>query len=223
MEQSIISLDRDPRYVAARTRYTDLQYELSGLDSQLNAAYGGLCSLTDHRDIIRDEASALLSGATPAPASDRAAVIKTIDDLTHRIAVLRQAVEMQRGIVGKLHAEVGNAIASEFLPQHTANVAAIVEAAITLSTALQAEQELRDTLTENDVSFSSILRAMPLPGFSLKDDQSRLSRYLLECHEFGFIKASALPDVVRERLPRKAKPTPTPGTQAANGEGWLAA
>lgn len=218
-----ITLDRDPRYTAARDRYTELQKELSGLDNQLNVAYGGLGSLTEPRDIIRDEASALLSGATPAPASDRSAIIRTIDELTHRIAVLRQAVTMQKSIVDNLRAEVGTAIARDLLPQHSANVAAVIDAAITLSTALQAEQELRDTLTELGIPFSSVLRAMPIPGFNLRDDQSRLSHYLLECYEYGLVKSGDLPDVVRERLPKKVKQTPKPAANVANSEGWLAA
>lgn len=216
-----ITLNRDPRYVAARNRYTELQQELSGLESQLSAAYGGLGSLSEPQDIIRDEAAAMLEGAKPASTSNRAAIIKTIDELTHRIAVLRQAVTMQKAIVDRLCAEVGNAIATELLPQHTANVAAIVEAAITLSTALQAEQELRDSLTEQGVPFTAVLRAMPLPGFNLRDDQSRLSRYLMECHEYGFVKAADLPDIVRERLPRKAKPQPRIAAPAANADGWM--
>jgi len=103
-------------------------------------------------------------GGTAAPIADRAAVLRTIDDLTHRIAVLRQAVDMQRGIVERLRCEIGAAIASEMLPQHTANVAAIVDAALQLSIALQAEKELRDSLTEQDIPFCSIIRGHALAG-----------------------------------------------------------
>lgn len=218
-----ITLDRDHRYTAAHTRHTELQHELSGLEQSVTTAYCGLSSLSESRDLIRDEAAALLEGASVIPTADRAAVLRTIDDLNHRIAVLRQAVDMQRGIVNRLRGEVGNAIAAELLPQHLANVKAIVDAAIQLSVALQAEQGLRDTLIERDVPFTAVLRAMPLPGFNLRDDQSRLSRYLVECYEQGFVKAGDLPDVVRDRLPRKVKPQPRIAAHAANGDGWMAA
>lgn len=223
MKQSnIIALCRDPRYVAASVRHTELQRELSTLDSQLVSAYSGLGSLTAPQDAIRNEASALLEGAAIVPTSDRAAVIRTIDDLTHRIAVLRQAVEMQRSIVERLRCEIGGAIASESLPRHVANVAAVVDAAITLSTALQAERELRDELIENDIPFSATIRAMPLPGFDLRDDQSRLSRYLSESFEHGFVQAAALPDLVRERLSNKPKPQPRSASKTADFDGWAA-
>jgi hypothetical protein len=219
-----ITLDRSPQYVAARTRYNELQAELTQLDRQLNSAYGGLGSLPQVQDLIRDEASALLEGATPAPASNRAAAIKNIDDLTHRIAVIRQAVDMQRGIVIRLAFEVSNTIAGELLPQHAANVQAVASAAVALSVALQAERELRDTLTEQGIQFASTIRAMPLPGFNLADDNSRLSRYLAEAHEYGFVKAGNLPDVVRDRLPRKvARPAlmpNVPNSSTLDGSEW---
>lgn len=218
-QNSITTLDSDPRYAAARDRYVALQTELSGLDSQRTTALAGLGSLTQPHDIIRDEAATLLSGSEASTPQNRTEIVRTIDDLTHRIAVLRQAVAMQRDIVEKLRYEIGAAIASQCLPQHKANIAAIIDAALTLATALQAERELRDELTENGIVFSSVLRAMPIPGFDLRDDQSRLSRYLLECEEQGFCKAGDLPDIVRERIPPKTKRTAPPAT--GNSGAWL--
>lgn len=220
-----ISLERDPRYVAARTRYTDLQQELTTLERQLNGAYVGLSSLPAPADLIHDEARALLEGARDTPVADnRAAVLKTVDDLRHRIAVIRRATAMQRDIVQRIAYDVSHAIAGELLPQHAANVRAVASAAIALSVALQSERELRDTLTENGVYFASTIRAMSLPGFDLADDQSRLSRYLAECFEFGFIKIGDLPNVVRDRLPRKSRPAVlmpnAPNSSTLDGSEW---
>lgn len=218
--KNVTTLNSDPRYTAARDRYTALQTELTGLANQLNGAYSDASILAQPQDLIRDEASAMLEGAPPPPAANRAAIIKTIDDLNHRIAVLRQAVAMQRDILEKLTCEIGATIARECLPQHKANIAAIIDAALTLAAALQAEKELRDSMTENNIVFSSVIRAMPIPGFDLRDDQSRLSRYLLECHEYGYCKAGNLPDIVRDRIPPKAKRTHLPATAAAIGDAW---
>lgn len=216
-------LSRDPRYVAATARLNELKSELTAAEKKRSDVQGGLGSLTTLRDIVASEAQALLAGHQADPATARREdLMRTLDELEHRTAVLRQAVDLQRGIVADLRAEIGQAIAADLLPQHKANVLAVVEAALTLSTALQAEAELRDTLTENDVPSCGIIRAMPLRGFDLRDGQSTLSRWLLECLEHGFVKAADLPDIVRDRVPPKAKPA-APVTRRANAEGWLAA
>lgn len=117
--------------------------------------------------------------------------------------------------------EVGKAIACDLLPQHRHNVSAVIEAALALSTALQAEAELRNILTEHGVPFSSVIRAMPISGFDLADGQSKISRYLLECYEHALIGAGDLPDVVRDRLPPKARPTSKLiAPRQAKSEGW---
>jgi len=97
------------------------------------------------------------------------------------------------------------------------------DAALQFSTALQAEHELRDSLYEKNIPFSSVIIPMPLNGVGLlSDSQSRISRYLLECHEHDFIKAADLPDIVRDRIIPKAKPVRAPA-QRANSDGWTGA
>lgn len=218
-----IRLERDPRYVTAKARYTELKSELDALERQRDEVNSGIGLLKNsHSDLISQEAMTLLSGAPTADQSilKREEMVRTLAELTHRLAVLRQAVLMQRHIMESARSEVGEAIASDLLPQHRHNVSAVIEAALQLSVALQAEAELRDTLIENMVPFSSVLRAMPLHGFDLGDNQSKFSRYLLECYEHGLIGAGDLPDVVRDRLPPKAKPTPKPAARQANKDGW---
>lgn len=216
--------ERDPRYTAAKARYTELKRELDALERQRDDVQTGIGSLASRaRDQIAEEATLMLSG-TPAPDPanlKREALIKTLDDLTHRLAVLRAAVAMQRDIVGKLLGEVSNAIARDMLPRHRANVGAVVEALLQLNAALEAEADLRETLNENNVSYMSVMRPMPISGFgTLRDNQGRIFRYLLECHEYGFVAAPDLPDVVRDQIPPPVKSALN--LVARSNDGWAA-
>lgn len=217
-----IRLERDERYVAAKARYTELQTELNALERQRDDVQAGIGSLTSGaRDRIDQEATALLSG-TPGPENlNRATLTKTLNELMHRLAVLRSAVEMQKGIVADLRGVVGMAIATDLLPQHKANVARVAETLIQLSAALEAEAKLRDDLFVNDVPYSAVIRPMALPGVGrLSDNQSRSFRYLLECETYGFVKAADLPDVVRAQIPPPAKPMPAQAL-AVDPDGWV--
>lgn len=116
---------------------------------------------------------------------------------------------MQQNAVNSLRAEISALIARDMLPQHQANVRAIVDVLLQLNAALEAEADLRESLKENDVLYSGPIRPMPMPGVgTLRDNQGRMFRYLLECYEYGFVTAGDLPDVVRDRLPPPVKRTP---------------
>ena len=217
-----IRLERDPRYVEAVVRYTDLKTELDTLNRQCNDVFAGLNSLgAIVRDKIEQEAAAMLSGA-PDPANpNRETLTRTLAELTHRLAVVSKAVEMQKAMVAELRAEVGKAIATDLLPQHRANVQAVAAAAIQLASAMEAEAALRVSLFDNNVPDCGILRPMTMPGVGLlRDNQSRIFRFLLECESYGFVKAADLPDVVRTQIPPRAKPTPALAP-AGDGDGWV--
>lgn len=217
-------LSRDPRFVAATDRLNELKSELTACERKRDSVQSGIGTLASQRDIVATEAAALLSGHQADPtALRRDDLVRTLDELDHKTAVLRQAVDMQRGIVADLRAEIGTAIAIDLLPQHRENVAAVVEAALQLATALQAERELRDDLIENDVPFCGIVRPMALRGFDLRDGQSMLTRWLLEALEHGFVKAADLPDILHKHIPAKASRPSAPVTRRVAADGWLAA
>ncbi|MBS1191498.1 MAG: hypothetical protein H6R10_3290 [Rhodocyclaceae bacterium] len=223
-----ISLHRDPRYTAAHTRLMEIRGELANLEQRRNEAQSGLSELgSAHGERIEAEAKAMLSGAQLSePVSmKREAITRTLEEVTHRLSVLRKAEELQRGIVEDIRAEVGRAIATDLLPLHRANVAAIFHAALQLETALVAETELRERLSDNHIPYSGVIRPMPFTGFGkLYDDQSRVSRYLLECHEYGFVTADDLPEVVRDRIPKKeGKPKGPAAARSVKEDDWTGA
>ena len=213
MTQKIdIRLERDPNFSAAKARFTELQKELTALERQRDNAESGIGSQTSGaRDRVAEEATALLSGAPAAANPNREALMKTLDELTHRLAVLRSAVELQRGIVSKLRAEVGKAIATDLLPQHRANAQAVARAVFQLNAALEVEHDLRETLNQNGVPYSSCIRPMPFPGFGLlRDPTSRAAAYLLEAYEYAFITPAELPDNLKPfAAAKKRKPMPS--------------
>lgn len=64
-----VRLERDPRYVSAKARYTELKSELDALERQRDEVQSGIGSLKNiHSDLISEEAMALLSSVpTPDP------------------------------------------------------------------------------------------------------------------------------------------------------------
>ncbi len=223
MKKIDTTLERDRTYVEASERFVELQVELSNLEKQRSEILSGLESLASNRQrVIQDEAAALLSGATldAGKVARRDALTRNLEELSHRIAVLREAETMQRSIVANERTRVSREVCAELAPRHAANVAAVARAALALAEAVAAEAALRDELTEHGIAFAGHLRAMPINGFKLRDSQSRLTRYLLECHEYGFLTASELPDVVRKHIPPKAKPASLAQAATAAMDGW---
>lgn len=222
-----IRLERDPRYVAAKARYTELTAELSTLEREQNDAQAGLSALaTSARDRINTEAEALVSGAPdPAPHLSRATLTSTLDKLAHRLAVVRSAIVKQRQIMDDLRAEVGKQISLDLLPTHRANVQAVVKAVLQLNAALEAEADLRTRLYDNNVPDCGVLRPMPFPGFGLlREPYSRVAGFVIEAYEHEFITLADVPDKLKEwARARKAKPMPAqaPAVAARDPADWV--
>ena len=224
MKPTDTKLERDPRFVAARVRCTELQTELTALERRRDDVESGIGSLPNHRDRIGDEAEALLSGGNAAAILKRDELVKNLDELTHRLAVLREATSRQKAIVSTLRAEVGAAIATDLSPMHRANVAAVVKAVLQLNAAAEAEHDLRESLYQNDVPYSSCITPMAFPGFGLlRDPYSRASVFLLDCVEHGFLSVSELPANLQPYGHAKLhKPAPAV-VSAGDSDGWAAA
>lgn len=214
-------LTRDPRYVAACARLTELRAELNQLEAQVDGTISKANALPSSHDLVRDEAAQMLSGYT-APVTSKAAVLKTLEDLYHRRAVVREAVDMQKRIVEGLAAEVGKAISAELAPEYREAVRAMIAKAIQLAELAEAESDFRDALYQNGVQFTAHIRPMPINGFHIRDPNSWLSRYLLEAEVHGFIKASELPAILRPHIQTRTQPATytVPTTRKLNGADW---
>jgi hypothetical protein len=145
-----------PQYAAAQERLAELQQREGELRRQIedasrpvgNAAVG-----------LEAEAAALIAG-DEAPESYRA----NADELRHELAVVRKAVELQRGIVAEQRIIASREIATAELPRYRQVVGSIAKTLATLKEQIAAEQEIRDELYSGDVAYSSIIRPMGSPG-----------------------------------------------------------
>ncbi|NKE64517.1 hypothetical protein RAMLITH_01680 [Ramlibacter sp. RBP-2] len=215
-------LERDPRYSAAWNRYTELQLQLREAERQRQEIQQQMGNTgSDTRNAIRAEANALLSESAAAGIAKRDEVARSLGEVTHRIAVLREAVGLQKQVVEGLRAEVSLAICADLLPTHQAHVRAVALAAIGLADHVRTEWELRDRLAQNGV-LGGHLRPMPLRGFNLTEPNSTISQFLLEAARYGFIEAAELPEHVRKWIPPAPQQVPAvkPAKRAAK-EGWL--
>lgn len=216
-----INLARDPRYAAAQSRLAELQLEAIAIEKKYNGIISDIAQQATAASTKRltREAEALISGVEIVACVDLHAQLA---DVGHRLAVVREAIRLQREVLTGLLGEISAAISRDTLPQHIENVRGVAAAAIALEAALAAEADLRDALHQNGVLYSGVIRPMPLLGVGLlRDDQSRISRYLAECVEYGFLRANELPEIVRARLPKKSDGKSTPTAGKTDNDGWL--
>lgn len=208
-----LSLERDSRYVAAKDKLTNLQQELTKLELERS---NGL-DLMNQKSIDNKpqksrldlQAESLLDNGSDSdiPISANAAR-QTYSQLTEKIMVVMHAITIQRQRLTELTGEISKEISLEALPQHQANVAAIIGALIKLESALAAESGLRDELYHNGIAYQSHIRPMPVRGIGLlSDHQSAVSRYFLECLDHGFITKRDLPDCLHKHIPSRAETT----------------
>lgn len=224
---SAISLERDPRYVAAQSKLTELKMQFDALDRQRGDELARLNGF-DREDRLSDiEIAARLlvsNDAPPMPTSSKEKLRESVAEMAHRLAVLRMAIDMQRKNIEQLRAEIGKQIALELMPQHVANVRKVIDALLVLNDALEAEHNLRQECFDNDVPISSLIRPMPFPGCGrLSQDNSRLFLYLADAAEHGFIEKRDLPESVQKHLPAPAKPAKKSAPVRMDADGWLPA
>lgn len=220
-----IRLERDPRYVAAQARYTELKTEFDALDRLHDEVLTGLNSLgAIARDAIEQEAAAMLSGAPAPTSSNRETLTKKLDSLAHRRTVVRKAVEMQKAMLAELRAEVGKAIATDLLPQHRAIVTRIADAVFQLDSALQEEHDLRDALYERNIPYDAVIRSTQFPGWGrLQSPSSRVSGFILSLYEDDLIPLSKIPEkLIPWAKARKHRNPPTVVPSRVDADGWEA-
>lgn len=224
-----IRLQRDPRYVAAEAKLTELKITLNDLerakDAEL-AILNGTTSYKKRQSPIEFAAQQMIyTGAMVAiPESADIVSRKKYEELSDKVSVLRLAVQMQRDAIARLRAEISEKICRELLPLHIKNVKGIVDALLVLNEALEQESDLRASCVHEDVWRDHIIRSMSVPALGLlRDENSRISRYMREAVEFGFVDAADMPEAVRKHLPKKANPVTRLVQKLKDNDGWVGA
>jgi len=222
------SLMDDPEYMAAQTKYIELQTNLAAAqkrrDTILNQLNGEGES-TPRPSLIVSAALKLIgrSGAF-TPAASAASLRQELSEVTENWRILLEAVSMQKGFLAELRGKVSKGCIENLLPAHREMVREIANCALALDAALSVEYNFREELFQRDIVTSEV-RWMPLPGFGrTRDSNSRISAWLIEACEYGFLEIKEIPECLRTWAKAKmAKPTPaapTPHAQA-NIDGWV--
>ena len=188
----IPKLSDDPGYASAAAKMAELQAEKNRLEALQNEILGDLNDDSQRRtpkNPIVAAAERLLSGeAEPKPTR----LQESLGEAQRKLTIVDEAIRMQRRTVEAELSRASLAVCDSLQPQHKENVRRIVDALKQLDAALAAEHDLRDGLRLEGYHVSTI-RPMPWAHIGLLRDQySRISRYLIECHEHKFLDRDEL-------------------------------
>lgn len=182
------SLTDFPEWLAAKVRLAELQTELADLERQYTA---GLQSMQEAErvraaDRLTAEAEALLGGGdTPAgPAITR----EQLETLTHRRHLLQRAVELQRGRMLTMRAELSAAICKNLRPTYAAIIKDLAAKVAALAEVAEAERLFREELRDGDVAFCGHLPPVPLRGgWDRSDEYSPSAMFHREARQGGYL------------------------------------
>lgn len=221
------NLTDDPAYAAAVAKYTELQGKMNAANARYDAVIGELNVLATNPsrriNVIEAAAYKLLGiGTAGASAGANASALRSeLSDLAEDRQVLTAAVSIQKEIVTVMKGEVSRRCIAPLLPIHREMVRECVKRALALDEALDAEHRLRDELFMRNISLGE-LRPMPMVGFGkTRDENSRVSAYLIEARVYGFIDIGEVPERLRPYAKAKmatampAEQTPAVATRDA--------
>jgi len=233
MKTELLKLPRltdNPEYAAAQAKYMELQADLGATQKRYDAILdqlNGEDGTTDQKSSIVSAALRLIGrsdASTPAvSANTLRQELVTVGDA---LRILKEAVSIQKAFLTELRVKVSKKCIADLSPAHMGMVREIAKCVLALDAALAVEFDFRDELIQRDI-IAGDLRWMPLPGFGrTKDSNSRVSAWLIEACEYGFLKINDIPECLHSWAKAKmAKPTsttPTLRTQA-NIDGWVEA
>ncbi|WP_297326103.1 hypothetical protein [Nitrosomonas sp.] len=109
-----ITLERDSRYVEAKTKLVELQLELRKLEDERDGHLRQLSDLSNgkqQKSRLDAQAEALLSGKDSNIPGGTDFIRKTYSELTAKIAVHNRAIELHRSSLNELTVEISKEIA----------------------------------------------------------------------------------------------------------------
>lgn len=218
-----------PEYNQANEKLTSLMVDLNKADATFQERIGTINALSrDKRnrlDKVTIEAQAVLDGGEISNLTDEmTAAQRSVAELQHKIKVMRKAIELQRSVLAGIKSKISNEIAIAMKPDYVKQIANICKTLIQLDKQLIDEKAFRDGLYQNDITYLSYFRPMPLHYMGTSNDiNSHLSAYLLECEKYGFIKSSDLPEKLKTMVEQQNKPKPMleRAINKLNPDGWI--
>jgi hypothetical protein len=191
MKQPSINLNDRPRYAAAAQKLGEVQHSLIEAEARKGEILLQLNTMgfnSARGDSITQQAMALLNNDAPGNRARESDLRSELADLYDRIAILGEAVSLQKGVLENERVIASGEVCETLAPEHRILVRQIVHQAVKLAGLLAEEYALRDNLQEKGILYSAYIRPMPMRGVGrLADANSRINAYLKECEEFGFI------------------------------------
>jgi hypothetical protein len=204
MRPEDMRLERDPRYVAEKELLTGLQLQFSAAEKERDHLVADIGALSARaREDITAEAVLLLSKAQPPTAAvrKREQLTDSLGQIYHRMAVLGEAIRMQRERVESLRLEVSRVICADVAPSLDAIVRAEIAAVSAVAEIRKDEADIINMLHDNGVVLTDAIRPMLIQGFDLRDSNCLASRTLLERVRFKQLAVSELPVALRAHVP----------------------
>lgn len=146
-------------YRAAAEKLTKLQHEIQHLESEQGRLSAALQSNSQVTSSLEREAFQLLNDQRDNAATE-AESRELLKRISHEIAVRKKAIELQRRELDRERSLASRQVVKARLPEYLGIVKRLAAALAELKSALAAEQEFREQLQQDDVSFLSEIRPM---------------------------------------------------------------
>jgi len=115
-----------------------------------------------------------------------------------RLTMFQQAEVKQKEILNNIHLKVSKEIAKSVKPKYEAIIGDLCTQLCELGKIIIQEISLRESLNDNQISFTSIFTAMPTRLGDPRIYNSRISSFLIECCERGYFRSADIPKELKD-------------------------
>lgn len=196
--QSDFSLFGDKDYKREWDKLAKIQDQIAKAEEEVQEldSEGVLKAIQDER---RLRVKAVIDGKNPDTVDVTQAYRASLQKANQRIYLLKDAKEEQKNILSKQRIESSNKIAQEVKPKYGKIIKDMALRWIELGELIMVERELRESLNDNDICFTSHFD--PMPFYHMGDPRiynSNYSQWLIECVDRGYLKGSEVPKNLRD-------------------------
>jgi len=193
-------------YKAAYDKLQELHGERDKVESEINKLLASESS--EEAKIVKDKRiQALIDGKNPDDIKSTN-YNESLDKCYERKRLINGAIEKQRKTIAEQRMIVSDEIMKHAGPKYSEIVKRQAQLYIDLAEIIIEERELREELSENDISFTSCpngVRPMPINfGDDPLEASSRFAMYIIEAVEYGFLKESDIPKIFKNAWKKRS-------------------
>lgn len=190
----LLSLEEYPELQEAKDRFTKIHLDARENRGKIDALSQKIYAETEsasHHDIHLEEAYGLISGGENAELIESVSLNsmrKEMGTLKKTEGVLNRALELQQQIVTKLQGKYSVIHSQKLKPLYDKRARRMALAMLEFAKAAQEEDNFRQQLIMNDISFQSVFEPMNLPRLGLlKNPNSLITQYLSKLNSAGHL------------------------------------